>query len=720
MRVFALLASLAVAAASVHVRPDLSLGWRVATKQVTDNLAHDDLEVSFLLSLRNQNMDRVHEMVEKVTDPRSKHYTKYLSANEIAELTRPDRRDVKTVMRWLVGSGLSFELAHNGFAVRVTGRAADAAALLQTEFEVLLNADFPTHLVRATDFTLPADVEAAVSAVFGLHGLPLPAKTIAFPNAPANVTPAVIASTYSVSGVKPSGEKNNRMAVAEFQGQTMKDSDLVSFFKDYVKDAKAGDDKVYAFKGDPNRESGQVEASLDIQYMMGVAPHVKAEFWLFQGMDFCQDLVEWTANLTAGQEGLNVHSISYGWQGNLTQVQCTDAKVKTIDDNFAKLALAGVSVIFASGDSGSGYAPHSNCMSPGNADTAFEGTVEKTETVPEAQLCCEIAGGSPYTFTPIKKPPSPGNTCQGTDIGTKGIAYTGVARQIFHVPQQDAEICCHLSGELGGLKFTFSPDPQNPKEAICTLFSSTNGTLHKKGSYAGKASPTRREGKCEVFSKVTGTKKVTGATSGGNNGPAALPVLWPSWPASSPYITAVGATRFVDQKVGRPEMATDQFGSGGGFSKQFGQSPHAKYQIEAVKHYVDNPPKDPHYPPAGSFPTTGRATPDVSALGEGYQVYVNGRVTSVGGTSASTPAFAGLVALINEARIQAGKKPMGFLNPFLYQNADCFTDVTLGTNAIGRGNGPIKYGFNATKGWDPATGLGTPKFEKLLAAALKA
>jgi len=56
----------------------------------------------------------------------------------------------------------------------------------------------------------------------------------------------------------------------------------------------------------------------------------------------------------------------------------------------------------------------------------------------------------------------------------------------------------------------------------------------------------------------------------------------------------------------------------------------------------------------------------------------------------------------------------------LYQNADCFTDVTLGTNAIGRGNGPIKYGFNATKGWDPATGLGTPKFEKLLAAALKA
>ena len=76
---------------------------------------------------------------------------------------------------------------------------------------------------------------------------------------------------------------------------------------------------------------------------------------------------------------------------------------------------------------------------------------------------------------------------------------------------------------------------------------------------------------------------------------------------------------------------------------------------------------------------------------------------AVGGTSASTPAFAGLVSLMNEARAQAGKKPLGFLNPFIYQNADCFTDITKGTNAIGRGNGPIAYGFAAAPGWDPAT-----------------
>jgi subtilase family serine protease len=61
--------------------------------------------------------------------------------------------------------------------------------------------------------------------------------------------------------------------------------------------------------------------------------------------------------------------------------------------------------------------------------------------------------------------------------------------------------------------------------------------------------------------------------------------LWASWPASSPWVTAVGATRFVGQKVGNAEMATDQFGSGGGFSKMFDQSK-AQWQVAAVAKYL--------------------------------------------------------------------------------------------------------------------------------------
>ena len=57
------------------------------------------------------------------------------------------------------------------------------------------------------------------------------------------------------------------------------------------------------------------------------------------------------------------------------------------------------------------------------------------------------------------------------------------------------------------------------------------------------------------------------------------------------------------------------------------------------------------------------------------QVYVHGQVQPVGGTSASSPAFAGMVSLLNEARFKAGKPQMGFLNPFLYANPTAFFDV---------------------------------------------
>ena len=63
---------------------------------------------------------------------------------------------------------------------------------------------------------------------------------------------------------------------------------------------------------------------------------------------------------------------------------------------------------------------------------------------------------------------------------------------------------------------------------------------------------------------------------------------------------------------------------------------------------------------------------------------------------------------------------MGFLNPFLYANEKAFYDVTEGTNAEGRGPISSPYGYAATTGWDAATGLGTPHFEKLLSAAMKA
>ena len=157
------------------------------------------------------------------------------------------------------------------------------------------------------------------------------------------------------------------------------------------------------------------------------------------------------------------------------------------------------------------------------------------------------------------------------------------------------------------------------------------------------------------------------------------------------WVTSVGATRFVGQTVGAEQMASDTFGSGGGFSVRNLQT-HAQYQAADVAAYVKSTKGAAvPFPPAGSFNPNGRATPDVAALGEGYNILINGKAMAIGGTSASTPAFAALISLLNEARLQKKKPPMGFLNPWLYKNAESMlTDITKGDNAIGRGNIKLK------------------------------
>jgi tripeptidyl-peptidase-1 len=193
---------------------------------------------------------------------------------------------------------------------------------------------------------------------------------------------------------------------------------------------------------------------------------------------------------------------------------------------------------------------------------------------------------------------------------------------------------------------------------------------------------------------------------GSNNGK-----LSPSFPASIPYALAVGST-FFDAGLSGEEKATTQFGSGGGFSYDF---PVPSYQSSAVKGYLAQNPKTG----TKAYATNGRGSPDVALLGEKFAVIDNGRTMAVGGTSASTPSWGAVISLLNEECLasSAGTKTLGFVNPLFYQNPDAFTDITQGSNAIGEN---AASGWKCTKGWDAATGLGTPAFGKLQAVVKKA
>jgi subtilase family serine protease len=214
------------------------------------------------------------------------------------------------------------------------------------------------------------------------------------------------------------------------------------------------------------------------------------------------------------------------------------------------------------------------------------------------------------------------------------------------------------------------------------------------------------------------------------------------WPASDPLVTAVGGTSLctsaeVDQNAGRvadhvnpptvcqnttqDEVAWGDtargIGTGGGFSDVFAR------------------PSWQNPLPAGStaFPGDQRGIPDISMHANpltGALVYLSlppdglsgmncgGTPCStgwydIGGTSLSSPEWAGLVAIAGQIK----GRGLGLINDDLYRlaadpatYAADFHDITEGSNAVN----PDVPGYSAGTGWDPTTGLGAPNAAKLI------
>jgi subtilase family serine protease len=206
------------------------------------------------------------------------------------------------------------------------------------------------------------------------------------------------------------------------------------------------------------------------------------------------------------------------------------------------------------------------------------------------------------------------------------------------------------------------------------------------------------------------------------------------WPASSPWVTAVGGTSLGVSQANTRVLETGWgtsnyncntttlvctrtgwlYGAGGGVSQIFAE---------------------PWYQTNAGLSLTGRGVPDVAALGDPQtglligqtQTFPNGSYYDeyrIGGTSLSSPIFAGLMALAD----QAAGHPHGFANPLFYAHPEAFYDVLSVKTAVARRNyvngvdasaGTVDrlrtfddYSGSPTQhtnaGWDNVTGLGTP------------
>ncbi len=215
----------------------------------------------------------------------------------------------------------------------------------------------------------------------------------------------------------------------------------------------------------------------------------------------------------------------------------------------------------------------------------------------------------------------------------------------------------------------------------------------------------------DFYQRATTQQGMTFVASSGDGGPtnyateedartrqlASIPTT--SFPANSPWVLTVGGTVLsvngaTIQEV--QEVAWPK--SGGGFSMFYSTPSYQQLLPASAQSQLQN----------------RRGVPDVAASADsraGLVIHYQGKYRVIGGTSASAPLWAALIAIGN----QMAGRPLGFVNPALYKIGTSdkaktdFRDITTGNNSWAG-----VPGYDAAPGWDPVTGFGSPIADQLL------
>jgi kumamolisin len=308
------------------------------------------------------------------------------------------------------------------------------------------------------------------------------------------------------------------------------------------------------------------------------------------------------------------------------------------------------------------------------------------------------------------------------------VSVDGGANSPSDAKSDDGEVALDLQvagAAAPGAKFVvyFAPTPASSKGFLDAVTKAVHDTENNPSiisiSWCGLESIPNTSFQVE-FNKVLQAAALLGITvciSAGDNGAAGVgPKVWDGeahtdFPASSPFALSCGGTRLIEhlgvistESVWNQKKADlsssagpdGSFGSGGG-----GVS--GVFTLPGYQQQADVPPS---LNPSGF---KGRGLPDVTGNADpvtGYKIFVDSEDVQEGGTSAVTPLWAALIAVIN----QKLKGRVGFINPQLYaiqSNAGAFNDIIVGDNRVSFKEFN-RVGYDARPGWDPTSGLGSP------------
>eukprot|EP00620_Florenciella_sp_RCC1587_P020495 CAMPEP_0182567828 /NCGR_PEP_ID=MMETSP1324-20130603/8939_1 /TAXON_ID=236786 /ORGANISM="Florenciella sp., Strain RCC1587" /LENGTH=653 /DNA_ID=CAMNT_0024781885 /DNA_START=33 /DNA_END=1994 /DNA_ORIENTATION=+ len=347
--------------------------------------ADSSMQLHFAMKHRD-DVDMEKELLD-VSTPGNPRYGAHFSKKQMDALTQPADATVTAVESWLGRQGMVLSKANkqtsNDF-VTLEMTVGQAEALLQAEYYEYTNADGETA-IRTPSYSVPSTVDAHLDFV---------APTVQFPGLKASVhrirkvkaadeggnppwmsptgvdsatqedaadsadsysyiTPDELKTMYNYEGVTANSSTENTQVVTAFLDEYYCTDDLQTFYGKFSTDLK--DFTIAAEVGsttDDHPGCGD-EANLDVQYITSTAAGVNTEFWSFSGYSpdkpsINEPFLDFMTYLNNLDTQPSVVSTSYGEDEGSTSTEYATR----VQAEFMKAGMRGVTLLFASGDSG--------------------------------------------------------------------------------------------------------------------------------------------------------------------------------------------------------------------------------------------------------------------------------------------------------------------------------------------------------------------------------
>ncbi|XP_068122553.1 tripeptidyl-peptidase 1 [Hyperolius riggenbachi] len=359
MRVLLLLlaAGVGISRGGVYLEPDQRVrvpdGW---TK--VERVSGNDLVV-LTFALKQQNVRKLQELVERVSDPDSPQYGQYLTLDSLSALIHPSADTLWTVRSWLEEHGVQqCESIQTGDFLQCEMPVSTAEVLLPgVRFHRYVRGT--SSVIRSeSQYSVSSEIAQHIEFVGGLHRFPPVRKVLVRSENKTDVkagfhlgvTPYILRQRYNLTTGDVGSHPNNSQACAQFLEQYFSQADLSEFMKLFGKDF-GHRSEVDHVVGQQGAGKAGVEASLDVEYIMSTGANISTWVFTNAGRHESQEpFLEWMLLLSNLSSLPWVHTISYGDDED----SLSAAYMQRINMEFMKAGARGLTILFASGDDGAG------------------------------------------------------------------------------------------------------------------------------------------------------------------------------------------------------------------------------------------------------------------------------------------------------------------------------------------------------------------------------